>query len=284
MVSVIIPTYNRGYIIKKSIESILKQTYKNLELIIVDDNSTDDTKAVVEGFQDKRVKYVRLEANKGACYARNLGVKLSSGKYIAFQDSDDIWHEDKLEKQKEFIESHNLDVVGCRMAIHLEEGINIFPRSVELTRENIYLENFMSTQLIFGKRECFIEEKFDERLPRFQDWELVIRLVNKYKVKILDDVLVDTYIQNNSITKSPQKAVEALQIFIEKHAINNKTEANYLRLMGIYKLQYKDGYKKCFKEAFKKDRMNKKVIIDYILSLLGLEKIHYNLYKKSGRF
>lgn len=284
MVSVIIPTYNRGYIIKKSIESILKQTYKNLELIIVDDNSTDDTKAVVEGFQDKRVKYVRLETNKGACYARNLGVKLSSGKYIAFQDSDDVWHEGKLEKQKEFIESHNLDVVGCRMAIHLEEGINIFPRSVELTRENIYLENFMSTQLIFGKRECFIEEKFDERLPRFQDWELVIRLVNKYKVKILDDVLVDTYIQNNSITKSPQKAVEALQIFIEKHAINNKTEANYLRLMGIYKLQYKDDYKKCFKEAFKKDRMNKKVIIDYILSLLGLEKIHYNLYKKSGRF
>lgn len=286
MISVIIPTYNRGYIIKNSIESVLNQTYENIELIVVDDNSDDNTEEIINSFNDKRVKYIKLQENRGACYARNLGVKYSKGKYISFQDSDDVWHKDKLEKQKNFLEKNNLDVVGCKMSINREnsEQRNIFPKNCNLHGENIYIRNYISTQLLFGKRECFLKEKFDERLPRFQDWELVIRLEKKFKVEILDEILVEAYIQNNSITKNPIKAIQSLKIMIEKHNINNKVYANFLRLIGIYNLQANKDPRKYFKESLKKNYKDKRIIMDYTLSMLKLSKIHYSIYKKKGRF
>lgn len=286
MISVVIPTYNRGYIIKRSIDSILNQTYQNIEIIVVDDNSQDNTEEVITALNDKRIKYIKLEENKGACYCRNLGVRNSNGKYIAFQDSDDVWRNNKLENQKAFLEKNNLDVVGCKMEIS-SEGSNsktIFPSNINIKNDNIYIKNYISTQLLFGKKECFIEEEFDEKLLRFQDWELVIRLVEKFNVEILDEILVDAYIQDNSITKDPIKAIESLKIFMQKHAKNDLIEANYLRLMGLYSLQAGIEYKKFFKKAFEKNKKDKKVIMDYILSILKLRKLHFNIYKYKGRF
>lgn len=90
MVSIIIPTYNRGYIIKKSIDSVLHQTYEDFELIIVDDGSTDGTKQLIDEYEDDRIKYYSYEHNKGVVYARNYGMKMAKGDCIVFQDSDDI--------------------------------------------------------------------------------------------------------------------------------------------------------------------------------------------------
>ena len=98
MVSVIIPTYNRAHVLPRAIESVLKQTYTELELIVVDDASTDDTAAVMTAITDPRVRYVRKE-HGGAAAARNRGIAEAKGEFIAFQDSDDVWHSDKLEKQ-----------------------------------------------------------------------------------------------------------------------------------------------------------------------------------------
>ena len=98
LVSVIIPTYNRANIINKSIDSVLNQTYSNLELIIIDDGSHDNTEEVIKNYDDKRLKYYKLEENKGMCFARNYGTNLSKGHYIAIHDSDDLWKIDKLEK------------------------------------------------------------------------------------------------------------------------------------------------------------------------------------------
>ena len=104
MVSIIIPTYNRGYIIKKSIDSVLHQTYEDFELIIVDDGSTDGTKQLIDEYEDDRIKYYSYEHNKGVVYARNYGMKMAKGDCIVFQDSDDVWHSDKLEKQIKILE------------------------------------------------------------------------------------------------------------------------------------------------------------------------------------
>ncbi len=103
LISVVIPTYNRAHIISKSIESVLNQTYGNIELIIVDDGSTDDTVKTLRNIKDKRLKIVQLEKNSGMCAARNAGTKVSKGKYIAIHDSDDIWDLEKLEKQYKFM-------------------------------------------------------------------------------------------------------------------------------------------------------------------------------------
>ncbi len=105
LISIITPTYNCGKFIKETILSVQKQTYKNWEMIIVDDCSTDDTQAVVESIikEDARVKYYKLEENSGAAVARTKAMEIADGEYMAFLDSDDLWTEDKLEKQLAFM-------------------------------------------------------------------------------------------------------------------------------------------------------------------------------------
>ena len=102
-VSVIIPTYNRTEELKRSIQSVLNQTYENYDVIVVDDASTVDISQIVGGFEDDRLIYHRLSDNKGAAGARNEGVKIADGDLIAFQDSDDEWLSDKLAKQVEYL-------------------------------------------------------------------------------------------------------------------------------------------------------------------------------------
>ena len=105
LVSIIMPSYNTADFIEKSIKSVINQTYKNWELIIVDDCSTDNTDEVVEKFlSDKRIVYIKNEKNSGAAVSRNCALREAKGKWIAFLDSDDLWHPQKLEKQIEFME------------------------------------------------------------------------------------------------------------------------------------------------------------------------------------
>lgn len=118
LISVVILAYNRAAIIKDCINSVLYQTYRNLEIIVVDDHSSDQTVLIVDEFaaKDSRVRpCVRCEENYGACYARNLGAEFARGEIIAFQDSDDIWRPEKLQKQLDYLESNNYDLVFCGM-------------------------------------------------------------------------------------------------------------------------------------------------------------------------
>lgn len=105
LVSVIMPSYNTALYIKETIQSVLNQTYKNWELFIVDDCSTDDTDHVVQQFlDDKRIHYLKNEVNSGAAISRNRALREAKGRWIAFLDSDDLWMPDKLEKQICFME------------------------------------------------------------------------------------------------------------------------------------------------------------------------------------
>lgn len=109
LISVIMPAYNSGNFIKKAIQSVRIQTYKNWELIIIDDYSSDNTRNIIKNFSklDKRIKYKFLKNNVGAAVARNEAIKISSGEYIAFLDSDDLWFKDKLFKQLKIMEEKN---------------------------------------------------------------------------------------------------------------------------------------------------------------------------------
>ena len=112
LISVIMPTYNRAHTLPRAIRSVLAQTWENLELIIADDASADNTRQLVLAIPDRRLKYVRNEINRGAAAARNLGLSHARGEYIAFQDSDDEWLLDKLTIQMEALRSHNGDYVA----------------------------------------------------------------------------------------------------------------------------------------------------------------------------
>lgn len=110
VVSIITPVYNAERFLKETIQSILDQSYKKFELILVDDCSTDNSERIIKNFseRDQRIKYVKLESNSGAAVARNTGLKTASGEYVAFLDSDDVWKSTKLEKQLAFMQQKNI--------------------------------------------------------------------------------------------------------------------------------------------------------------------------------
>lgn len=121
-VSIIMSAYNSGDFIHKAIESVLNQTYKNIELVIVNDGSSDNTENVILQFKDDRIKYLKLEENEGCGMARNKGIEISTGDYITFLDSDDYYNLDCIEKLVEEVKRNNVDIVSQGIIYHQLNG------------------------------------------------------------------------------------------------------------------------------------------------------------------
>ena len=218
MVSVIIPSYNRAHTLRRSIDSVLAQTYSNLEVIIVDDGSTDDTETVVRAIPDPRVRYIR-QKNQGACAARNHGVDLAKGEFIAFHDSDDLWHPEKLEKQLKALQEHDAAIVCCRLAQQQKDGsAELIPREFEngfrTQRDNLF---GIGTQTLLAQREVFEHFRFDPEMPRFQEFELLVRITKAYPLYCLTDALVTYCIGEDSISANPEKLMAACDLLRKKH-------------------------------------------------------------------
>lgn len=232
LVSIILPTYNRASIIMRAIASILAQTYINWELIIIDDGSTDNTQEKICEIKDARIIYVRLDANKGANYARNYGSKMAKGKYLAFIDSDNYWMENKIERQLELLENTPGDVALVFGQIKQVDGksIEIIPNSyfsINNIEAKMRENNVIDTNAVLIKKEVFEKVgRFDEAMPRLQDYELFYRIivVHKYKVIYIADVLDCNVLQANSISKDSMKLQKALILLIEKHHKNMSNE------------------------------------------------------------
>lgn len=225
-VSVIIPVYNREDVIRESMRSVLEQTFADLELIVVDDGSSDDSVEKAREIKDERVRVIACEKNRGACAARNRGIEEAEGELIAFQDSDDIWRRDKLKRSIDAMEETQADLVFCARELRdLTGGIektekipyynlNEYPDKLE----RVLVSNCASTQTMLARREVFQKIRFDEDLPRFQDWDLMLQILKAgYKVHYLDEVLVDCSVLGNSITGNPEKGRQALRILEQKY-------------------------------------------------------------------
>lgn len=215
LISVIIPTHNRRELLLRAIDSVLKQTHEELEVIVIDDASTDGTQTAVLDLHEERVQFVRLNERKGACAARNKGVSMARGEYIAFQDSDDVFHADKLEKQLAYLQSTGADVVACAMnRIGWDGEGEVFPPEPSdrlLDYHELLLENLCSTQCILGRAEVFRDVRFDEELPRLQDWDLMLRVTRKYRVMLDARPLVDVCPQSDSLSRQPALLLAALK-------------------------------------------------------------------------
>lgn len=224
-VSVIIPTYNRANTIKRAIDSVLQQTYSNLEIIVVDDGSTDDTSRIVNGYEDTRVRYLMTKKRYGANHARNIGINNADGEYIAFQDSDDFWIKDKLEKQMQVYEQlPQVDVVWCRYYRFTFTGMKqtvpeISVPNTPQTEIGKALANYnvIGTPTMIVRKKCFEQAGlFDEAIQRFQDWELCIRFAQKFCFHFMDEVLVEAYESERSITNI-SSAMESQFYIVRKH-------------------------------------------------------------------
>lgn len=285
MVSVIIPTYNRGYIIKRSIESVLTQTYSDFELIIVDDGSTDNTKEIVESYKDHRIKYVYQE-NSGACAARNKGISLAKGKFIAFHDSDDIWLPSKLEVQIKAIEETGADIVACQMIKTDEDGKReLIPKLNESQFMNMSsMPAGIGTQTLLMKNNVAKHIQFDDEMPRLQEMEWLIRTVKLFSIYVLKQGLVNYEVLADSISSSSEKLYRAIILIKNKHP-NIKKEApvlaetlsNAMIAEGIEKLKNND---KLYRDylllgySLSNGRMS---CIKFYLLKMGLFKICYKL-------
>lgn len=200
-ISVIIPTYNRGAELIASVDSVLNQTYSNIEVIVVDDCSTDNTEEVVRGIKDERVKYIKLSENQGAAGARNAGVEYAQSEIVAFQDSDDLWRQDKLEKQMLYWEQHpQYAMVYGSYMMHMPEASYQTPNDDwpgELEGDIFYWllqRNTVGAPTILVRKDSFIEAGgFDAGMRCLEDWEFAIRFSQLYQIGYVRDVLVDAH-------------------------------------------------------------------------------------------
>lgn len=206
LVSVITITYNRGDLIHRCIESIQKQTYPNYEHIIVDGNSTDNTKEVVESYADPHIKYIKLNT-KGPEVQMRAGSEIARGKYITFLDDDDEYLPEKLTKQVELFEQEPEDVgiVYCWMSYYKTNAPTI-PFRIHKTELKGFVGDIApSKPLISGtptmmlRKEIFNEfgGAFDDNIGLIMsDWEFMARVCQKYKVDYVPESLVNVYVDH----------------------------------------------------------------------------------------
>jgi glycosyltransferase involved in cell wall biosynthesis len=194
LISVIIPTYNRGWIIKEAIDSVLAQEYINYELIVVDDGSIDDTHDILNSYQKNFL--VLRQNNKGVSAARNRGFAAASGRFIAFLDSDDIWLPQKLSQQVDFFHS-NPDALICQTEeIWIRNNVRVNPKKRHKKPSGMIFEPSLSLCLVSPsavmiKKNLFEEVGlFDETLPACEDYDLWLRVSCRHPVHLIDTPLI----------------------------------------------------------------------------------------------
>lgn len=227
LVSVVIPVYNRENTIKRAIDSVLCQTYANLEVIIVDDGSTDNTVKIVKEYEDRRIRLICQKENGGANKARNIGIANSRGEYIAFQDSDDEWFQDKLCIQIEYMALQGC--MACYCPYNLCEGE--FMRTIpgDFANQDKYqsgLREILAEYNVVGTPTLLIKRDvlkmlggvyFDEQLPRMQDYDFVVRLVHVCVIGYVNKPLMNAYRTGASISKNFGAMYTAISMLLEKH-------------------------------------------------------------------
>lgn len=183
-VSIIVPMYNAEKFIGKTIESVLSQTYENWEMLIMNDVSTDNSLAVVSEFvkKDKRIKIVNTEKNVGVVKGRNFLIELASGKYIAFLDSDDYWHSEKLEKQIKFMKGKNASISCTEYTRVRENGekINEVIIKPEISYTDMLKNNYLGCLTVMYDVEK-IGKRYFKELDKNEDYVLWLEIVKDVK-------------------------------------------------------------------------------------------------------
>ena len=206
-VSVIIPVYNSEKYIKECIDSVLNQTYKNLEVIIVNDNSTDSSMSVIKSYKDKRIKIINSKKNCGVSLSRNKGVNAATGDFICFLDSDDYWVIDKIEKQVKFIKEKAFIYSDYEYLHNLRKKRVIVPKDITYKQALKNTTIFTST-VMFNMKRLKKKDIYMPDIKLGQDsytWWQVLKKVDK--AYGMNEVLATYRITGNSLSANKIKSV-----------------------------------------------------------------------------
>ena len=234
LISIITPMYNAEKFICETIYSIISQTYRNWEMLIVDNCSTDNSRQIVENINDPKIKLIKLDYNSGGpARPRNIGLDNANGEYIAFLDADDVWLEEKLEKQVSILKNNDYDIVYT-LANTIDTKSNIIGKFNNQKVYNkiryfcsdltiLYFSNYININTVLMKKDISIKFREDENLVALEDWMFWIENLNNNKqIKLLKEPLINYRIDMNSLSdrssdKSYRKAYILYSIlFFEK--------------------------------------------------------------------
>lgn len=229
-VSVIICTYNRASLLARAIDSVLSQDLKDLELIIIDDNSNDETEKLTASYQekDKRVKYYKNDFNLGVVKSRNQGVGIAQAEYIAMLDSDDWWLKDnKLSLQVDFLEKNlAVGLVGTT-AIWYDKNDNFIKEQMfELENDKIkakilYKNQFNQSSILFRKTAYTIVGGYDESLIVAEGLDFFLKIGTKYELANLEDPLTAYFVNPEGLSRLKRKQwLKTLKLLASKYKMD----------------------------------------------------------------
>ena len=205
LVSVVIPYYNNEKTIIRAIESVRNQLYKNLELTLIDDGSSDNSYSLVENYLltnklEFDVRHIK-QKNSGPSIARNKGILLAKGKYVAFLDADDSWEKEKVKVQMDILDKHpNIDMLGCNFYINdltnNKKNRHYFVKEPlrKITFNDMLYKHFYATPCVIVKKDVIIDcGMFNNKQKYMEDSLLFTKIVRKYNAYMSNDFLVNTY-------------------------------------------------------------------------------------------
>ncbi|BAI62004.1 putative glycosyltransferase [Methanocella paludicola SANAE] len=243
-VSVIVATYNRENVISDTIDSIFNQTFQDYEIIIVDDGSTDNTNAILKKYGNK-INYVNIYHSGSPSYARNTGIKLAKGKYIAILDSDDLWFPEKLEKQVNFMENHSdVGVLGTFFeTVNDDNGnkkIYLLPTNPNILKWCLIFSNCIAHSSVIIRSEIIkMLGYYDKSVDFCEDYDLWIRASRITNIANLPEVLLSYHIHDSSISsvyfEEQEKIALCIMILnVRKILNNNVSDEIILNMKRVY--------------------------------------------------
>jgi len=218
LVSIIIPVFNYGRFLAEALDSVMAQSYRPVEVIVVDDGSTDNTREIALSFPEIQYFY---QKNQGEAVARNTGIAKARGKYIAFLDADDTWLPDKLKIQIQYLEEHTgLGCTFCKIQNFIEPGVNLDPKAVSSLLES----DQIGLATIVTKKDIFAQVGgFDSRYKVGTDFDWFVRARDAgITMVILPDILLNRRIHNENISTQNLRVHHALRLQILKESIERQ--------------------------------------------------------------
>jgi glycosyltransferase involved in cell wall biosynthesis len=225
LVSVVIPSYNRARLLQRALDSVTVQTYGALEILVVDDGSTDDTQALLSRVTDPRLRVLRHPTNRGGAVARNTGITASAGEFVAFLDSDDEWLPEKIERQvRRFRE------VDPAVGLVYTGGVRVYDdgrvRAVVPKHRGRVLGAVLAHEVVANTSCVMVRRRvaeavggFDERFPAYQDVDFWVSVAERFSIDFIEEPLVRTHIHQDSVRISNDHArrVAGRELFYRKH-------------------------------------------------------------------
>ena len=271
LISVIIPTYKRNDFIQRAINSVLNQSYKNLEIIVVDDNDPDsfyrkETEKEIFELQKnhKNIKLIQHHQNMGAPSARNTGIANAKGDYISFLDDDDYWLSNKIEEQLRYINDYDVIVTRAKR-INTSYSYREFEKD-EVNAIDLKIRNCGgSTSSLLIKNEVISNNLFDHNLLKSQDWDIFIRLSQKYKIRYIRKALIVMDFHLNRERISTTFLCKSINDYKPYHVFYDKHKDFFGEKMYKYHLAnlYMDGF------GLRKDKMS------YFIKVIKLHGLYY---------